>query len=117
MTSCQPIHTAEPAERAAADAVAAPVQAIGAVVGDLYETFEGASRDAGLSHDDLWLRYFALGGMRSAFEVEAILYGALTPTIRDRDLIALVLNERFAELGANHPIPYVDGEDEPEPQT
>jgi hypothetical protein len=83
-------------------------------VGDLDETFERACRDAGLSHDDLWLRYFGLGGMRTAFEVEAILYGALIATTRDRDLIALALNERFSELGGDHPIPYLDGNDEPE---
>jgi hypothetical protein len=85
-------------------------------VGDLDATLERACRDAGLSHDDLWLRYFALGGMRTAFEVEAILYGALIATARDRDLIALALNERFSELGANHAIPYVDGDGEPEPR-
>ena len=70
-----------------------------------------ARQDAGLSHEELWLRYFALGGMRSAFELEAIVYGALTPTDYDLDLIAVALNERFSELGANHPIPYTDDAD------
>ena len=72
-----------------------------------------ARRDADLSHEELWLRYFALGGMRSAFEIEAILYAALTPTARDLDLIAVALNERFSELGGDHPIPYTD-DDTPE---
>ena len=34
-------------------------------------------RDAGLSHADLWLRYFELGGMFTGLQLEAILYGAL----------------------------------------
>jgi hypothetical protein len=79
-------------------------------------TLDIARRDAGLSHDELWLRYFALGGMRSAFELEAILYAALTPTDRDHDLIAVALNERFSELGANHPIPYSDDDNEAGPR-
>jgi hypothetical protein len=63
-------------------------------------------RDALLSHGELWLRYFELGGMSTALEVEAYLYEALTPTPHDRDLIAHALNERFVELGGNHPVPY-----------
>jgi hypothetical protein len=65
-------------------------------------------RDALLSHGELWLRYFELGGMSTALEVEAFLYEALTPTPHDRDLIAHALNERFVELGGNHPVPYAD---------
>jgi hypothetical protein len=82
---------------------------------ELNDTFETARRDTGLSHDELWLRYFALGGMRSAFELEAILYGALPATTHDQDLLAVALNERFSELGANHPIPYTDDDNQPEP--
>lgn len=88
--------------------------AIAAVAGELDVTFEHACRAAQLSHDELWLRYFALGGMRTAFEVEAILCGALTPMAHDRDLIAVALNERFSELGGDHPISFPDDE-EPTP--
>ncbi len=63
-------------------------------------------RNAGLSHGDLWLRYFELGGMSDALELEAILYGALEPSAHDREVIAHALNERFVELGGNHPVPY-----------
>jgi len=63
-------------------------------------------RDAGLSHGDLWLRYFELGGMSNAIELEAFLYGALQPSAHDREVIAQALNERFVELGGNHPVPY-----------
>ena len=62
---------------------------------------------AGLTHRELWLRYFELGGMSTGFEVEAILYGLAIPGIRDHDVIAHALNERFSELGADHPVAYL----------
>ncbi len=70
---------------------------------------EQGRRDLGLSHGELWFRYFELGGMSTALEVEAYLYGALIPTTHDGDLIATALNERCSELGGDHPIPYSDG--------
>ena len=68
-----------------------------------------ARTDAGLSHRELYLRYFALGGMSSMTEVEAFLASALIPSDHDHDVIAHALNERFVELGRNHPVPYSDG--------
>jgi GAF domain len=70
---------------------------------DVLDTYRQA---AGLSHGDLWLRYFELGGMNTGIEVEAILHGALAPSYHDHEVIALALNERFAELGRGHPVPY-----------
>jgi hypothetical protein len=70
------------------------------------DVLEQARRDAGLSMDELWFRTFALGGMSSALEVEAILFGALVGTPQERDVVAVALNERFAELGGDHPLPY-----------
>ena len=70
------------------------------------DVLEQARRDVHLSVSDLWYRYFALGGMSTALEVEAVLYGALIASDHDRDLVAVALNERFAELGADHPVPY-----------
>ena len=63
-------------------------------------------QDARLSHDDLFLRYFEMGGMSTEFELEATVYGALEPSPHDREVIAQALNERFAELGGDHPVPY-----------
>jgi len=63
-------------------------------------------QNAELSHGQLWFRYFQLGGMRTGFELEAILYGAILPTVHDHDVIAHALNERFVEMGGNHPVPY-----------
>lgn len=54
------------------------------------------------------MRYFGIGGMTPALELEAIVYGALETSDRDRDHIAHALNERFTELGQNHPMPYSD---------
>ena len=73
---------------------------------------ERARVDVGLSHSELWFRYFALGGMSTALELEAYLYDALASTDHDRDLVAVALNERYAELGGDHPIPYSDDDDD-----
>jgi hypothetical protein len=62
--------------------------------------------DAGLSHSELFLRYFELGGMSSAIQLEAFLYEALKQGSHDHDIVAHALNERFVELGGNHPIAY-----------
>ncbi len=62
--------------------------------------------DSGLSHGELFLRYFELGGMSSALQLEAFLYDALQPSAHDHDIVAHALNERFVELGGNHPVPY-----------
>ncbi|MGH9046584.1 MAG: hypothetical protein ACRDVW_04640 [Acidimicrobiales bacterium] len=63
-------------------------------------------RDAELSNGELWLRYFELGGMSTSLELEAIICGALVTSDHDHDVIAHALNERFVELGGNHPVPY-----------
>ncbi len=67
-----------------------------------------ARRAAGLSHDELFLRYFELGGMSTAAELEAFLCGVLRPSVHDHDIVAHALNERFVELGGNHPVPYLE---------
>jgi hypothetical protein len=64
-------------------------------------------QEAGLSYGELWLRYFELGGMSTRTGVEAILCGAVVPSDDDHDVIALALNERLAELGRDHPVPYM----------
>ena len=68
---------------------------------------EAARRDVGLSHVELWFRYFALGGMSTPLQVEAYFYSALEPTRHDRDLIATALHDRFAELGRQSPLRYI----------
>lgn len=71
-----------------------------------------ARQEAKLSQLELWLRYFGLGGMTPAIELEAIMLGLMDVSPQDRDVIAHALNERFTELGQDHPVPYsedVDG--------
>lgn len=67
---------------------------------------EQARRTLGLSLDDLWMHYFSLGGMSTALELEAYLFGALVAPPHEHDLLAVALNERFSELGGDHPVPY-----------
>jgi hypothetical protein len=74
----------------------------------LSDLLDRARREAGLTHGQLWLRYFHLGGMRTGLEVEAFCYGALQPSAHDHDVVAHALNERFVELGGNHPVAYSD---------
>ena len=78
------------------------------------DVLEQARREACLSMPDLWFRYFSLGGMSTSFEVDAYLHGALIATTHNRDLLAVALNERFSELGLDHPLPYSDDEDQRE---
>lgn len=64
-----------------------------------------ARHDPDLCVDDLWLVYFALGGMGTAFELAAVLGGALVALDHDREVLAVALAEYFAErlpdLGAS----------------
>jgi anti-anti-sigma factor len=70
-----------------------------------------ARREAGLSRSELWLRYFELGGMSTALEMEAFLFGALQPGAHDHDVIAQALNESHVEHARNRVlIPYSDDE-------
>lgn len=77
----------------------------------LTDTLDRFRQQADLSRGELWMRYFALGGMSTAFQLEAYLYGALLPSSHDHDVIAHALNERFVELGGNHPVPYQEDGD------
>ena len=72
---------------------------------------EEARRKLNLSVSDIWLRYFAVGGMSTELEIEAVLYGALLASEADGDLLSVALNERFSELGGDHPMPYSTDED------
>ena len=70
------------------------------------DALDQARQAADLTPGELWFRYFELGGMSSPLEVDAYLFGALQPTHHDYDVLAHALNERFVELGGDHPVPY-----------
>jgi hypothetical protein len=72
------------------------------------DILDRASLDAGLTHAELDLRYFELGAMSDALQVEALCYGTLQPDHHDHDVVAHALNERFSEIGRNRLILYSD---------
>jgi hypothetical protein len=51
-----------------------------------------------LSIDELWLRYFALGGEAGGYEIEAYLTGLMQVSAHQHNLLAQAVNERLAEL-------------------
>lgn len=61
-----------------------------------------------MSEADLWRRYVELGGMSTSEEVESILRSEVAPAPHDHDVLAHALNERFTELGRNHPVRYAE---------
>jgi hypothetical protein len=71
------------------------------------DVLERARREVGLTQTELWLRYFELGGMSAALELEGFLAGVLRPSRHDYDLVAHAINERFVELGGNRPVAYL----------
>ena len=60
--------------------------------------FEESLRHADLSMEELWLRYFTLGGLAGQFEVEAYIHGAMALPALQRDVLAHALNERLDEM-------------------
>ena len=72
-----------------------------------HEVLEAARQQAGMTFQDLWIAYFALGGTAHPEKVRAYLGGRVAPSM-DYDVIAHAINERFADQGENHPVPYRD---------
>ncbi|MEV6640606.1 PP2C family protein-serine/threonine phosphatase [Amycolatopsis sp. NPDC051371] len=60
--------------------------------------FASAFARAELTPEELWLRYFALGGSYGLLEVEGYLHGLLDLPGFDRDVVAHAVNERLDEL-------------------
>lgn len=77
--------------------------------------FAESLRHADVSIEELWLRYFTLGGQAGQFEVEAYIHGAMALPALQRDILAHALNERLDELYSEAPrAPYSQPVDEPE---
>ena len=76
--------------------------------------FADSLRHADVSIEELWLRYFTLGGHAGQFEIEAYIHGAMALPALQRDILVHALNERLNELHSGAPrAPYsVDGPDE-----
>ncbi len=69
-----------------------------ATPGDVQERFRRAFESTGLTIADLWLRYFAYGGVASRFELDAYLNGALALPPLQHDIVAQAINERLGEI-------------------
>lgn len=60
---------------------------------------EGARLLLGLSIAQLWIDYMGLGGNASPTSLRRFLKGSASWGQHDQDLVALALNERFADVG------------------
>ncbi len=66
-----------------------------------------ARRDLALSHDDVYVRYVALGGRAGHGAVRGYLTDGRGEFARaEHNTLVLVMNEGFAARGQNHPLPY-----------
>ncbi|MFC3452415.1 PP2C family protein-serine/threonine phosphatase [Amycolatopsis speibonae] len=60
----------------------------------------------GLTLEQLWLRYFALGGDVSELELEAFMQGLIPLPRIQRDMVAHAINERLEEVSGARRAPY-----------
>jgi hypothetical protein len=63
---------------------------------------------AALSIQGFWMRCFELGGMSTPLDLDMFLHEAGPPTSREYNVIALALNEHFAEIGVTQTVTYID---------
>jgi len=70
-----------------------------------HQILEAARVQAGMSFSELWVAYFALGGVSPPQVVRSYLDGVGTP-LADYDVLAQAINERYVDRGGNHPVPY-----------
>lgn len=69
---------------------------------------DAGRRELRMSAIDLWIDYFGVGGNGSQTDVGRWLSSAARLPVRDHDLLAQALNDRFTDVGLNHPIGYSD---------
>ncbi|HUQ59459.1 PP2C family protein-serine/threonine phosphatase [Lentzea sp.] len=72
---------------------------------------------ANLTLEQLWTRYFALGGVAGLVEVEAYLHGLMPSPALQRDILAHAINERLDELTWPHRVPYTFPSADSRPRT
>ena len=68
---------------------------------------EAVRHELMLTSLDLWYAYFAVGGDLPYDTMLAYLAGSTSAKRREHNRLALVLNERFLDLGADFPVPYL----------
>jgi hypothetical protein len=64
-------------------------------------SMERARAAAGISHDDLWLTYFALTGDAAPLEIEAYLQGLMPLPAAQQDILAEALRECLGDRRAD----------------
>ena len=67
---------------------------------------QSALAHTGLRLEDLWMRYFALGGDADLMDVDAHLAGLTVLPVLQCDILAHAVNERLDELIAQRRVPY-----------
>ena len=73
--------------------------------GQLRDIVDGGRR-LGMTPLALWIGYLEVGGDGSLADVTGWLSGADPLSVRDYDLLAQAVNDRFVVLGLDHPVPY-----------
>ncbi|MCS7475910.1 PP2C family protein-serine/threonine phosphatase [Umezawaea endophytica] len=74
-------------------------------------------RRADLTLEQLWIRYFSLGGEVGLTEVEAYLHGMMPLPADQCDVLAHAVNERLDELTWPHRVPYNHPDDDTGPSS
>lgn len=72
-----------------------------------FDSLREAFEHSGMSLSELWGGYVSLGGLASQLEMEGYVFGAVVPERHEHNILAQALNEKFMELGMNHPAPYL----------
>ena len=71
-----------------------------------HQLFENARHSAGLTLEQLWLHYVALGGTLVVFDLDAYLAGLTPIPTAQQDVLACALNERLTDLHQATRVPY-----------
>jgi len=75
----------------------------------MYERYLDAARqEVGLSEDELWVAYVALGGSLSGPQLRQFFHDGQTLSAREYDYLAQALNDRYIDRGENHAVPYAE---------
>jgi hypothetical protein len=69
---------------------------------------ERARVELGLSVEDLWLAYIALGGDASLRQLDGYLIDGDGFAGKQYDYVAQALNDGYVAVGGDHPVPYAD---------
>ena len=76
--------------------------------GPQIELVESYRQCPALSIEELWRRCFELGGMNTPQQLEAFVYGFARVTPHEHNLIAVAMNEYFAEFDPGQFVPYME---------